>query len=169
MGGIPLTSAARTLLDLAGTSEEDALRHALSDAFARQLITQRELSSGLERAAGQTGTRALRALLADGPTITRSRAERALLRIVRDAGLPRPRTNLRIEGKWVDAYWPEHNLIVEIDGYAVHGHRQAFENDRASDQRLVAAGYRIMRITWRQLTERPLRVAANLAAALART
>lgn len=73
---------------------------------------------------------------------------------------------MRIEGKRVDAWWPAHNLIVEIDGYAVHGHRQAFERDRATDQRLVAAGYRVMRITWRQLTERPLLVAANLAAAL---
>ncbi|MEA2146851.1 MAG: hypothetical protein QOG59_2438, partial [Solirubrobacteraceae bacterium] len=119
----------------------------------------------------RTGAAALRTLLdtLDGPQITRSAAERVLLRLLREAGLPAPRTNVRVAGSVVDAFWPEHNLIVEIDGFAVHGHRAAFERDRARGQALLAAGYRVMRITWRQLVQQPSLVVANLAAALARS
>jgi very-short-patch-repair endonuclease len=166
--GIPVTSPARTLHDLAGRRDDDVLERALSEAFARQLVTERELHATLARNRGRKGGSAVARLLDGGPAITQSKGERLLLKIVRDAGLPRPQTNVKVEGKRVDAWWPEHKLVVEIDGYPVHGHRRAFESDRATDQRLVAAGYRVMRITWRQLVERPLLVAANLAAALAR-
>ena len=165
--GIPVVAPAWALLELAARDRGDALPRAVSDALARQLVTEREIEACLDRAAGRPGAPALRALLAN-PIVTRSEAERLLLRLIRDAGLPRPRTNVLVAGKRVDAWWPEHNLVVEFDGYGFHGHRLAFEADRATDQRLVAAGYRVMRITWRQLTGRPLRVAANLAAALAR-
>ena len=165
--GIPVMAPARALLELAARDQGDDLERAFSDALARQLVSEREIDTCLDRARGRPGTPALRALMC-GPAITRSKAERLLLKLVRDAGLPRPRTNVIVAGKRVDAYWPGHNLVVEFDGYDVHGHRIAFERDRATDQRLVAAGYRVMRITWRQLVEQPLRVTANLAGALAR-
>jgi very-short-patch-repair endonuclease len=57
-------------------------------------------------------------------------------------------------------------LIVEVDGYATHGDRAAFESDRRRDQILTAAGFRVIRITWRQLTEQPYEVIARLAVAL---
>ena len=63
--------------------------------------------------------------------------------------------------------WPRRRLVVEVDGYAFHGSRVAFERDRSRDARLVAAGYRVLRVTWRQLTAEPERVVAILAAALA--
>jgi very-short-patch-repair endonuclease len=66
----------------------------------------------------------------------------------------------------VDFVWPEHKLVVEVDGYQFHGHRSAFERDRKKDQILIAAGYRVIRITWLQLKHEPLRVAAVIAAAL---
>ena len=165
--GIPVTSAARTLFDLAARDDGDRLERALSDSFGRQLVTEREIEACLDRTGPRPGGPALRRLLSH-PAITRSRGERLFRDLVRNAGLPRPRTNVVVAGKRVDAWWPDHNLVVEFDGYDFHGHRLAFEADRATDQRLVAAGYRVMRITWRQLTEQPLRVAANLAAALAR-
>ena len=71
-------------------------------------------------------------------------------------------------GYEVDAHWPGTRLVVEIDGWATHGHRGAFERDRAKDARLIAAGYTVMRITWRQLTTEPEAIAARLGAALAR-
>jgi very-short-patch-repair endonuclease len=67
----------------------------------------------------------------------------------------------------VDFLWPEQRLIVETDGFGAHGTRRAFERDRQRDARLQAAGYRVLRFTWRQLLDEPEVVAARLAAALA--
>jgi hypothetical protein len=60
----------------------------------------------------------------------------------------------------------EHNLVVEVDGHQLHGHRSAFERDRKKDQILIVAGYTMIRITWLQLTHEPLRAAAVIAATL---
>ena len=79
------------------------------------------------------------------------------------ARLPRPLTNVRVAGWEVDAYWPRERLIVEVDGYAYHGNRAAFERDRRKDAALTAAGYTVIRVTWRQLKHEPLAVVALLA------
>ena len=100
---------------------------------------------------------------------TRSVAERRLRDLIRDAGLPRPRFNEPLLGYVVDALWPAHRLVVEVDGYAYHRHRKAFESDRRRDQELVAAGYRVIRVTWLQLRDRPILVITSIAQALART
>ena len=97
---------------------------------------------------------------------TRSEAERRLKALCNAAELPPPRTNARVAGYEVDAYWPAHNLIVELDGYEYHGTRQAFERDRRKDAALVAAGYRVVRITWRRLRRESHAVAAQLAVLL---
>ncbi|HZE05157.1 MAG TPA: DUF559 domain-containing protein, partial [Solirubrobacteraceae bacterium] len=78
-----------------------------------------------------------------------------------------PVFNVWLHGHLVDALWLEAKLVVEVDGYRVHGHRAAFERDRRRDQRLAAEGYVIVRITWRQLRDEPLAVVARLAQALA--
>ncbi len=98
---------------------------------------------------------------------TRSEAERLLKALTARAGLPQPLTNTRLHGREVDALWPAERLIVEVDSYAHHSSRSAFEADRARDATHAAAGYRTLRVTWRQLTETPELVAARLAAALA--
>jgi len=168
--GLPVTAPSRTLVDLAATLEPDALEAALNEAYALKLVTERQLETALARSTGRPGAPALRALLASqqGPAITRSKAERLLRALVRRAGLPMPTTNITLLGYLVDAVWPEQRLVLEVDGYAFHGHRAAFERDRRRDAALIAAGYRVIRVTWRQLTEEPLRVAAVLAQALAR-
>ena len=82
------------------------------------------------------------------------------------AGLPLPATNVKVAGLEVDAVWHRERLVVEVDGYAYHGTRQAFERDRRRDARLLLAGYRVLRITWLRLTREPERVVALIAAAL---
>ena len=67
----------------------------------------------------------------------------------------------------IDFAWPAQHVLVEVDGWRSHGHRLAFERDRARDAELVALGYVVLRFTWRQLRERPLLVAAQIAQALA--
>jgi very-short-patch-repair endonuclease len=153
---LPLTSAVRTLIDIAHSPE---LEPALSHALLKRLVRPDEL---LER-----GGPAIRALLEGGPTPSRSELERRLLALVGAAGLPRPETNVWI-GRWeVDALWRTQRLVAEVDGYAFHASRAQFERDRARDADLQAAGYRVIRLTWRQVTGERERIAARLAAALA--
>jgi very-short-patch-repair endonuclease len=157
---VPLTSPERTLLDLAATTDPRTLERAVHQARSSE-----RLQEAIERHAGRPGAAALQALL-DAP-LTRSEAERRLLHLIRAAGLPPPRTNVRIGRFEVDALGPAERLVVEIDGFAFHGSRAAFERDRARDAELQALGYRVMRITWRQLERGPHAVVARLAAALA--
>jgi very-short-patch-repair endonuclease len=91
-----------------------------------------------------------------------------LKRVIKDAGIEWPVFNQPLLGYRPDARWVRQKVILEVDGYGFHGHRQAFERDRARDARLVAAGYVVIRVTWRQLTEKPSAVAATIAATLAR-
>ena len=155
--GVPLTSPLRTLHDLAAT-DHPGLEIALNEAQALRLVTAQELG---------TAGRRIQKLLEDTPGFTRSEAERRLKSLLLKAQLPPAIHNARVEGHEVDALWPHHRLVLEVDGYAAHGHRAAFERDRQRDQQLTAAGYRVIRVTWRQLTATPEAVAARLGAILA--
>jgi very-short-patch-repair endonuclease len=151
--GLPLTTAARTLHDLAPLLHQGELDRAVEEALIRGLTTVEEL----------TTRPALRRATIEEPQITRSDAERRLRRLIRAAKLPRAVTNTRVAGWEVDAFWPAQKLVVEVDGFAYHGNRAAFERDRRKDAALVAAGYRVVRITWRQLVDEPHVVVALLA------
>jgi very-short-patch-repair endonuclease len=112
----------------------------------------------------------MRALLAaEGePAITRSEAERLMRRLIRQAQLPQPKSNVKVAGYEVDFLWPKQRVIVEVDGYRFHSHRSAFERDHRKDLALQEAGYLVIRITWRQLEDEPLAVIAHVARALDR-
>ena len=161
---IPITTPTRTLLDLAAHASRRDLERALAQAEVNRLVRPDELKA---RAAGRRGAKTLRDLLDEPPAFTRSEAERRLLALIARAGLPRPRTNVRVAGYEVDALWPGQRLVAEVDGYAFHAHRAAFERDRLRDADLQTAGLRVLRFTWRQLTTTPEAVAIRLATALA--
>jgi very-short-patch-repair endonuclease len=164
--GFPVTAPARTLQDLAATGYPD-LERAFGDAHAQRLVTAREIEQQLARAGRRRGARALRALLSDNASgYTRSKAERILRSLLRAANLPMARFNDRVAGYEVDAVWPEQRVIVEVDGYAYHGHRAQFERDHKKDLALKAAGYVVIRISWRQLTNEPFAVVAAISAEL---
>ncbi len=169
--GIPVTSPARTLIDLAARARDDELHAAISEARVLRLITDPELDQALDRCLTRSGSARLRNALKQqtGRLKTRRAAERRLLGLLSKAGLPTPETNVRIGGFEVDFVWRAQGLIVETDGYMYHSHRAAFERDRARDQLLVAAGFRVIRVTWRQLEREPLAVVARIAQALALT
>ncbi len=166
--GLPVTSPARTLIDCAAGAL--AIDRLLNEARALKLVRDAEIEAAMDRCPRRKGVAAMRALLeAERDTgFTRSKAERALKRLVREAELERPIFNTRVEGVEADAYWPRLKLVVEVDGVQFHGHYQAFQRDRAKANRLVAAGYVVLRFTWVQLTERPMLVVATLARTLAR-
>ena len=161
---IAVTTPARTLLDLAATASSTELARALERARLMRLVSDADLQ---RRSHHRRGSRALCDLLAREPSFTRSEAERRLLSLLRRARLPQPHTNIRVAGHEVDALWPHQRLIVEVDGFAFHSSREAFERDRARDADLQAHGYRVVRVTWRELTTRPEELAARLGAALA--
>ena len=129
--GLPLTDPARTLRDL------------------KTVLTSAELERAEEQA------HILGLVIPDGaprePEFTRSEGEQRLRRLCKAANLPAPRMNARVAGHEVDAFWPAQRLVVEIDGYRYHGTRRAFERDRRKDADLQAAGYRVVRITYRRL------------------
>jgi very-short-patch-repair endonuclease len=164
--GLPVTSCARTLADLASEVTPRVLERAVNEAYVARLVTADEL----EAVAHRRGAAPLRRLLdaQAGPSFTRSEAERRLLGLLRRAQLPAPATNARIAGFEVDCLWREARLVVEVDGFAFHGTRAAFERDRARDARLQSLGFVVIRVTWRQLRDEPESVIALIARALAR-
>ena len=170
LDGIPVTTPARTLLDLAGDLRLRQLEQALAEAQARRLVSRPHLLHLLDRYRGRPGTPALRHVVGGGtPALTHSEAEERLLALVRRAGLPEPAVNARVGRYEVDFLWREQRLIVEIDDFAFHSSRTAFERDRARDAALQAEGWRVVRFTWRRLVEEPERLVAMIAALLATT
>jgi very-short-patch-repair endonuclease len=166
--GLPLTSPARTLVDLAHESSGAELEEALGAALGRRLAHPDEVCAELERIPRRPGAARLRQLLKfeEDTGFARSKTERRLRHLLRLADLPLPMINVRLHGFLVDFLWAEARLIVEVDGYEVHKNRAAFERDRRRDQILMAAGYRVIRVTWRQLRDEPMAVIARLAQAL---
>jgi very-short-patch-repair endonuclease len=168
--GIPITSPARTIVDYAATANATEVEHAVTEAYANSLTDEPRILAAIERVPTHAGVGLLRAILGQpgGPQRTRSGGERAMLKLIRAAGLPAPRTNLLIAGFNADFVWQEERLIVEVDGYRFHGHRAAFERDHRRDIVHKNAGYEVLRFTARQLEEEPLVVIAAIVRALER-
>ncbi len=163
--GIPTTTVPRTLLDLSAVVHPDGLRSALRQAEQLRLTDPLSLTDLVERYPRRPGLAAIRALLKEasiGARVIRSELEERFQAFLITAGLPLPQTNRRIEGYEVDCVWPEQRLIVELDGHAFHSPTHAFEDDRARDRRLEAAGWHVIRVTWRQLHEEPELLEADL-------
>jgi hypothetical protein len=169
--GIPVTTVPRTLFDLAAVVPLAQLRRAVNEAEIRRLWDSLSLADLLDRHPRRPGAAAIRAVLGTPAAgITRNELEDRFLALLDSAGLPRPATNvpLQVDGWWLEAdcRWHEQRLIVELDGRATHATRSAFEGDRARDRRLVAAGWRVVRITWRQLQDEPAALTRDLRRAL---
>ena len=165
---IPCTSVARTLLDFAEIARPRDLARTVEEVERIGLFDGRAVDDVLNRANGRRGTGRLRRAIAEWqePAFTRSEAERRALALIEAAALPSPSVNTWVAGHEVDLYWPEHKLVVEIDGYAFHSTRQALERDASRDADLDDAGLRVRRVTWRQLEHEPEAVSRRLRKAL---
>jgi very-short-patch-repair endonuclease len=161
--GIPITTPARTIIDLSATLRGRPLEHLLDLAEQRRLVDFAELRT-------RPIPRSLQAVLSlytANLAPTRSELEERFLRLCDDHGIRRPDVNTRIEGIEVDFAWTHARLIVEVDGYRYHRAPSAFETDRERDVMLALAGWQVLRFTWTQLTTRPAWVAAAVVAGLA--
>lgn len=168
--GLPLTSPARTILDLSAVLTVGRLEPLVAEAERRLNVSEDALREQLARNPGRSGTRVLRSVIEapGGPGFTRTRAERRLLRLLRAARLAPPRAGAPLGGFEVDLLWPDHKLVAEFDSFTFHGDRLAFERDRHRDAVLHGLGYTVIRITWRQLTGEPEAVVALIARMLER-
>jgi len=170
--GIPVTTPARTLIDLAVVLRPHQLRRAVERSDELELFHLPDVERVLERRRGRPGYRSLRALLDDarehGLPRTRTELESLFLQMCLDHRLPRPQVNRWDGARELDFRWPEHRLVVETDGWGVHRTRRAFESDNDRSQVLAAQGWTLMRVTWRQLERRPDLVAERVHATLRR-
>ncbi len=155
---IPCTTVARTLLDLAAAGDRSGLIAAITRAEELRIYDGGEVGAVLDRARGKRGARLLRAVLADwSDDRTRSHFERELLAFLRRHALPEPEVNgwITVEDRTIqpDFMWRERRVILETDGYATHGTRKAFGDDRRRDQLLTRNGWTTLRAAYRQLDD----------------
>jgi predicted transcriptional regulator of viral defense system len=165
--GIPITTIARTLLDLAATVRKDRLERALAQAEQLELYDHRAITDMLARSNGHRGKGALARATRRTPQLTRSELEIAFRKLVRRAGLPEPLGNYTLDAPdhphlEVDFYWPAHRLVVETDGWDTHKTKVAFRSDRRKDAALTSVGYRVMRFTYDDVVYDPDTVVERL-------
>ena len=165
-----MTGLNRTLLDLAEVAQRPQLERALEEAEGLRLLDAKALRSLCERSRGRRGLKPLMSALSDmwGPLPdTRSELERRFVELCRAAGVPLPAMNVTVAGFEVDAIWPQERVIVELDGYAFHRTRAAFERDRERDAELQLARQRVVRLTARRIRKEPDRVVRQIRGLLA--
>jgi predicted transcriptional regulator of viral defense system len=173
---IPCTTVARTLLDLAQVIDQRGVERACDQAEILEVLDGRALLDQLRRNEARPAARRLGVVLDEhyiGSTPTWSKLEEAFLAMCRAAHLPQPEVNVWInpsdgDPSWIraDFVFRAARLVVETDGRKTHRTRQAFEHNRRQDQRLTVAGWRVIRTTWRQVTERPGQLVTTIEALL---
>lgn len=152
--GIPVTSVARTLLDLSGLLKAPDLATAIDRAERSGIFDLTAVVDVLDRAKGRRGAKALRrAIAAYEPSSQKSKLERRFKQLLRTApDIPTPFFNALVDGETgtheVDAFWRSERLAIQLDGFEFHRTRRDRERDAASDADLELAGQRVMRLTW---------------------
>jgi very-short-patch-repair endonuclease len=156
--GIPVTTVARTILDVATTARAEQIERMLREADFLRLDDAVGVDALLERYPKRAGTRTLREArrrIRESSGRTRTELEERFKALISKANLPAPEVNATLELGAItiepDFLWREHNLIVELDGDQAHGTKSAFEADRARDRAATLAGFRVIRATWLQL------------------
>ncbi len=170
--GIPVTTVARTFVDLTDCVNEDRLLRAMREAEFKNLLDLDSLNAAVERAHGRRRLTPLkRAIALHRPgQIVRGELEHRFAELRRGSGLREPQTNFPITARGrtyiLDCYWPEHRLAVELDGRDAHAREMAFESDRRRDAALNAIGVRLLRFTWQRVNYDGPELLADLTAAM---
>ena len=163
--GVPVTTLARTYLDIAEVLNHRRLIEALEAGQRQNKLDVGAIEAVIARNPGRRGIMPLQAALAelaDDPPLLQSDLERAFRALSRAHGLPEPQYNVYVEGLLVDAVWPEHRLVVEVDGWNYHRTKRSFEEDRRRDRKLLRARWRVARFTGDDVNGDPDGVAEEL-------
>jgi very-short-patch-repair endonuclease/predicted transcriptional regulator of viral defense system len=166
---IPVTTPARTLVDLASLLPYKPLRRASRQARSLRLLSVRQLADAVAKAGRRPGVATLADIVATGIPPTRSELEDAVLDLITGGGLAPPQVNqpIMVDGRRVipDFRWPEQRLVIEADGAAWHDHRIAREDDTERQAILEASGERVIRVTWDQTIRHRAQTLSRLTAA----
>jgi very-short-patch-repair endonuclease len=158
-GAGAVTTASRTVLDCLGRLPGEDAERLVTWAATREIVTAELLARAIDTRSPAWGTRALRRALADVDRGALSAAEQRLHRLLDRDRLRGWEADVQVHdgdglvGR-VDVLFPAAKVVIEVDGYAYHS-RAAFQADRTKQNRLIAAGYTVLRFTWADLTERP--------------
>ena len=166
---IPVTTVARTLVDLAAVLGEADLARACHEAGVRHRTTPSQVELVLARTPNIAGAARLSQILRGEVRVTLSKLESRFLQLVSEAKLPLPRTNRPAGGRRVDARWPEHRLTVELDSYRYHHSRHAWEQDRRREREAHARGDEFRRYTYGDVFHHPRLMLAELRGLLAQS
>ena len=165
--GIPVTTVARTLIDIAAT-EPSRFERAFNEAEFRRLHDQTGLQVLLSRSPARSGAATVRRILKSASQgVTRDELEDRFQALLEAHDLPLPARNADLElapGRWirVDCLWRDARLVVELDGRAAHETSSRFDSDRERDRLLTLAGWTVVRVTWNHLTTAPERLAGDV-------
>jgi len=159
---IPVTTVARTLVELAAELSVDGLARACHEAGVRHGVTPKAVEAVLERRPSSPGARNLRRIMEGEVRVTLSKLEARFLKHMRAERFPLPITNRPAGGRRVDCRWPEHGLTVELDGYQFHNSRYSWEQDRLREREARARGDDFRRYTYRDVFEDPRLMLAEL-------
>lgn len=156
--GIPVTTVARTLADLAAVLGERQLESTLDSAAIKKVLDLDDLRRVMTESRGRKGIGKLRTILErwhPQTVLTRSELEARFLKFLKKIGFDEPEVNVTIAFCEVDFYWPEYDMIVELDGKQYHDTGRGFEGDRERNVRLELAGKRVLRLTWDMVINQP--------------
>jgi hypothetical protein len=160
--GVPVTTPARTLVDLAAVLSLDDLARACHEAGVRHETTPAQVRAVLSRRPSAPGAAKLADVLGGNVRVTLSHLERRFLEVLRGAGLPLPVTNRPAGGRRVDCRWPAHELTVELDSYRYHHSRHAWEQDRRREREARGRGEHFRRYSYGDVCEAPRLMLAEL-------
>jgi very-short-patch-repair endonuclease len=160
--GIPVTGVSRTILDLASVLRPHQVERAIHEVEVRRLTDSLSLHELVARYPRRRGIRTVKQILEAGAAPTRTELESRFLTFARKTRLPHPATNVLVLGFECDCVWHDQRVAVELDSRTFHDTSAAFERDRARDRALQAAGWRVIRVTWRQLRDDADALAADL-------
>ena len=153
--GIPVTTPARTLADLAAVVHAPQLARAMHQADILHGTTPDDVEAVLQRRPRSKGAATLREVVWGDQGRTLSKLEGAFIRLLKANNLPLPKTNRPAGGRFVDCRWPEQKLTVELDSYRYHRSRRAWELDRKRERQAYARGDQFRRFTWGDVVEHP--------------
>jgi very-short-patch-repair endonuclease len=167
--GLRVTSPARTLLDIAPRLDDKHLTRAVNELRLARRLTLHQLRDIVNRNPRHPSSNRLRAIIGESQREpTRSEIENAFQRLVKRYQLPVPQINVHVAGYRVDAYYPDHQLVVETDGWLIHQTRHAFVRDRRQDADILArTGIPTVRLTYDRTTIDHAETAAQLRTILA--
>ncbi|MEZ5155792.1 MAG: DUF559 domain-containing protein [Solirubrobacterales bacterium] len=165
VGGLPVTTVPRTLLDLAETEPYERVQSIAEEAERRELLDLRAIRDCMDRNPGRRGHAPLARLLDEYLSAAGSHEgiEMEFIRFLADYGLPEPQRNVLVSGLVVDFWWPDARLVAELDSRAFHAHWSQAERDRERDARLLREGIHTLRVTARRLRRDRPGLAADIA------